>query len=211
MSDRRILIGPHRTADHRDRGVAACRWRRGTALLIALCVVALSSCLGEPEIDKRWTLLEFLDVTPPPGTTATAGQTLDVNVKTRITYRRIITGFIVAELRYSDTLTPASVALDPEKHTAEVASDVDLILANSVTAGRATRAVTGWDHLMQDLDLSFTAQVPATTSGGVFLVLYMGDGDEIQLPSGQDSLVVTPLVSSDSEVLHTGFALDVAP
>jgi hypothetical protein len=71
---------------------------------------------------------------------------------------------------------------------------------------------------MQSIDLSFTAQVPpemfsggTTPTGGLFLLLYMGDGDEIELQDGTDSLVVTPFVSTDYEVLHTGFPLNVTP
>jgi hypothetical protein len=199
-----------------------CALRRDPRALVA-CIVtmllALASCLGEPEIDKRWTLLEFVDVSPDPGATNSASQPVNVSVKGRITYRRIVTGFLVAEVRYSNTVLPASLALDPSKHTLEVAEDVDRIIANSVTAGRATRIVTGFDHLMQTIDLNFTAQVPAAMFpggtgppvGGLYLLLYMGDGDEIQLQNGRDSLVVTPFVSTDQEILHTGFALDVMP
>ena len=72
--------------------------------------------------------------------------------------------------------------------------------------------MTGYDHLMQDIRLSFTAQLPDTpASGGVYLLLYMGAGDEIRLEDGRDSLVVTPFISTEYEVLHTGFALGVAP
>jgi hypothetical protein len=66
---------------------------------------------------------------------------------------------------------------------------------------------------MQEVNLSFTAQVPPAvlTSGGLFLVLYMGSGDEIELANGEDSLVVTPFVSTDREILHTGFPITVTP
>jgi hypothetical protein len=66
---------------------------------------------------------------------------------------------------------------------------------------------------MQDVNLSFTALVPAAalTGGGLFLVLYMGAGDEIELANGEDSLVVTPFVSTDKEILHTGFPLTITP
>ena len=37
----------------------------------------------------------------------------------------------------------------------------------------------------------------------------MGDGEEVELQDGRDSLIVTPFVSTDQEVLHTGFALNV--
>ena len=183
----------------------------------AIGAVLLAGCLGEPEIDERWTLVEFVDVTPAPATALPGDQPIDVAVKGRITYRRIVTGFLVAEARYSDTLSPSSVAsLDPDEPTLDCAHDVDLILANSVTAGRATRAVTGFDHLQQEIDLSFTAQVPAamfaggTQNGWLYLLLYTGSGEEIELPSGADSLVVTPFVSDAEEILHTGFPLSVS-
>lgn len=183
------------------------------AVLPLVGALLLGSCLGEPEVDERWTLLEMVSVTPQPDQARSAGQPLTVTVKSRVTYRDIVTGFMVAEVRYSPTLTPLSLPLDKDEHTEECAASVDQVLANSVTAGRATRAVTGWDHLMQDLTLSFTANVPPAvlTSGGLFLVLYMGSGDEIELENGEDSLVVTPFVSTDREILHTGFPITITP
>jgi len=195
------------------------RRRRGLAALpIAVGLMTLAGCLGEPEIDERWTLLEFVSVNPQVGTTPPSDQPIDVTVSSRITYRSILTGFLVAEVRYSDTVAPSSVSLNPNLHTAPIASDIDRILANSVTAGRATKVITGWDHLMQSVNLSFTALVPAamfangpTPVGGLYLILYVGEGDEIRRQDGTDSLVVTPFVSTDYELLHTGFVLDVAP
>ena len=130
------------------------------AVLPAVGAIALGSCLGEPEVDERWTLLEMAAVYPQPNQAQSAGQPLNVSVTGRVTYRDIVTGFMVAEVRYSPTLTPLSLPLDIDEHTEECAASVDQILANSVTAGRATRAITGWDHLMQDVNLSFTAAVP---------------------------------------------------
>lgn len=191
-----------------NRLLANPRW----GLVLILVLGLTTGCLGEPEIDERWTVVEFLDVSPPPGQAAQGAQPLSVTVKGRITYRRILTGFLVAEARYSPSIPPTGVALDPEEHTLRVAQDVDQILANSVTAGRATRAVTGFQSLMQDVDLSFTAQVPdSARAGGLYLLLYMGDGVEIQLQDGSDSLVVTPFVSTDYEVLHTGFPVYITP
>jgi hypothetical protein len=116
-------------------------------------------------------------------------------------------------VRYSPTITPASVALNPDQHTLRDAESIDRILANSVTAGRATRASTGFDHLMQDIDLNFTAQLPAgaATTGGCYLLLYMGDGDEVERVNNTDTLIVTPFVSTQKEVLHTGFAIHITP
>jgi len=183
------------------------------SLVPVLALIAVAGCLNEPEIDERWTKLEFLSASPIPGTVMPAGQTVDVTVTGRITYRDILTGFVVAEVRYADSIAPTDVVLNPAQHTLHEAGGVDRILANSVTAGRATRAVTGFDHLMQDFTLSFTAQGwPDSVAGsGLFLVFYIGEGEEIELQDGTDSLVVTPFVSTDYEVLHTGFALDIPP
>ena len=196
---------------------------KGRAARVALLLVLLFAfvgCLGEPGIDERWTLVEFLNVEPSPGASFDSGATVPVSVKGRITYRDIVTGFLVAELRYSPLLTPGDVVLDPEDHGLEVAHDVDLILVNSVTAGRATRAVTGFDHLMQDIDLSFDGWIPPEMSatyadsgmvGGMFLLLYLGEGDEIDLPGGEDSLLVTPFLSSEYDILSTGLELNILP
>ena len=186
-------------------------WIKAGIVAALTATIALAGCLGEPQVDERWTLVEILDVAPQPGYTGTAGQQVDVSVNGRITYRRILTGFLVAEVRYSPAVPPSQVELDPDRHTEQMAQGVDLILANSTTAGRAVKAVTGFDHLMQDVRLSFTATLPDTAgAGGVYVLLYMGAGDEIRLEDGRDSLVVTPFVSTEYEVLHTGFALGVA-
>lgn len=187
----------------------------GLATALAL---ACGGCLGEPPLDERWTLLEFASAAPGVGTVVPADQSISVSVRGRITYRAIRTGFVVAELRYSDVLSPAMVSLDPQENTLENAQTIEYILANSVTAGRSTRAVTGFDHLVQEVDLGFSAPMPAglTAAAGdsalsrsLFLVLYLGDGEEVELPAGRDSLVVTPFSVEDSQVLFTGYPLRV--
>jgi len=188
---------------------------RGRVLLAVMVVAAtaLLGCLDEPGIDETWTKLEFLSSTPGPQQSRTVSQPINVSVKGRVTYRSILTGFLVAEVRYSPTITPASVALNPDEHTLKDAESIDRILANSVTAGRATYPSTGFDHLMQDVNLNFTAQLPAgaATAGGCYVLLYMGSGDEVERQDGTDTLIVTPFRSNDRQVLHTGFALNVAP
>jgi hypothetical protein len=186
---------------------------RALLALLAIGVTALLGCLDEPGIDDTWTKLEFLSVTPGPKQSRTASQPINVSVKGRITYRSILTGFLVAEVRYSPTISPGSVALNPDQHTLQDAETIDRILANSVTTGRATYPSTGFDHLMQDVDLKFTAQLPAgaTTAGGCFLLLYMGDGKKIERQGQPDTLIVTPFRSTSKEILHTGFALNVTP
>ena len=188
------------------------------ALAAALCAVLLGGCLDEPEIDKRWTLVEFLSTDPRPVETVAAGTTVPVAVSGRITYRAIRTGYLVAEVRYAADLPPSAVGLDPDDHTLATSRHIEQVLAASVTAGRATRAVTGFDHLVQEIDFAFDAVVPAEMASGdpdslarrgLYLVLYLGEGEEIELPAGRDSLVVTPLPVDEYELLLTGFALDV--
>ncbi len=190
----------------------------GICLTAALSLLLLAGCLGEPEIDERWTLLEFLSTDPVPGEDLMADQPLSVQVAGQIIYRDIRTGFLVAEVRYSDTLGPAALDLDPDDHSLETAKQVERVLNNSVTAGRATRAVTGFDHLMQRVDLAFDVTVPpgmftgdpdSVANRGLYLLLYLGEGDEIELENNQDSLVVTPFPVDQYELLFTGFALDL--
>ena len=125
-------------------------------------------------------------------------------------YRSILTGYEVAELRSSSSVPRSSVALGTNAPRLRMAQDIDRILAGSVTRGRAIRAVTGWDHLMQHIDLSFTGTVPAASDssmgpgGGLFLLCYLGSGVKIELPSGADTIVVTPFTSSAYEVLPVG-------
>jgi hypothetical protein len=186
----------------------------GLGLLI---VLGFCGCLDEPEIDERWTLLEFLAADPAPGQTVAGTGAVAVTVSGRITYRAIRTGFLVIEARYSPTLNAAAAALDPEEHTLATARRVAQVLDNSVSAGRGIKAVTGFDHLMQQVDLEFDAMIPAdlftgspdsVAGRGMFLVMYLAEGDEIEVEGGRDSLVVTPFDVEATEVLFTGFALN---
>ena len=182
-----------------------------------LAAAALAGCLEEPTIDERWTLVELLQTSPGPSALLGTGPDVPVTVQGRITYRDIETGFLVAEARYADNLDPRSLVLDHDEHTLASALEIERILDNSVTAGRAIKAVTGFDHLQQTINLSFTARVPAamtatpdsTGTRGLYLVLYMGSGEEIELQGGRDSLVVTPFRVEETEVLFTGHRLNV--
>lgn len=190
------------------------------AVFVTAALAALPGCLGEPEIDERWTLLEILSSTPTSQAVFASNASIAVQVNGRITYRDIHTGFLVAELRYSPGIAASAIELDPTIHDLAQAGQIDRILENSVTAGRATRPVTGFDHLMQDIDLSFDGWVPAEMTadypdsgmtGGLFLLLYMAEGDEIELGGGRDSLVVTPFLSRNYEILGTGLELQILP
>jgi len=188
----------------------------GLVCLLAVC----AGCLGEPEIDERWTLLEITGSDPVPGEVVAANQTLAVSMSTMITYRDIRTGFLVAEVRYSDSLSLSALNLDVDDHNEDMTGRIEQVLNNSVTAGRGVKAVTGFDHLEQRINFAFDAIVPAdmftgsadeVANRGLFLVLYLAEGDEIEQEDGSDSLVVTPFAASQYELLYTGFGLNVQP
>ena len=189
-----------------------------TMIAAVLLTAAITGCLGEPEIDERWTLVEFMQSSPGPQTVLPGNESIEIAVQGRITYRDIETGFLVAEARYASGLDANGMVLDPDEHTLASALEIENILDNSVTAGRAVKAVTGFDHLQHTIDLEFTAQVPGElTSGnpdstgfrGLYLVLYMAEGEELEMDGQRDSLVVTPFRVEDTEVLHTGYRLNI--
>jgi hypothetical protein len=185
-----------------------------TATLVA---ALLSGCdaFDEPTIEDRWTRLDFAASNVTPGQIVPAGGNVQVNVNAAITYRSILTGFVVAEMRASSTVTPDMVSLHPDAPRELMAAQIDSLLTNSVSVGRATRAVTGWDHLIQHIDLTFTGSAVRDTSGaapaGLFVICYLGSGDEIELENGEDSLVVTPFPSAQYEILPVGLELSVGP
>jgi hypothetical protein len=192
--------------------------RRGLAraarLLPAWLALGLvAGCFDEPKIEDRWTRVDVTgsSLTPnqilPPSTSQT------ITVGADITYRRIVTGFAVAELRASSSVTDLSVTVSPTSPRVTMAQDIDRILAGSVTMGREARAVTGWDHLIQHIDFTFTGTTPAagdTTARGLFLLVYMGSGNKIELQGGRDSIVVTPFLSEPAQILPVGMELSVA-
>lgn len=194
-------------------------------LAVAACcaLVAQSGCLGDPPIEERWTRLEILDASPTDASVYTVGSaTTPVSMRVRVTYREILTGFLVAELRAGSGLTTAETQLDAEDPLA-VARDVDRILASSTAIGTEAIPVTGWDHLVQELDVAFDAgtatptaadssvaaagSVPVTSSG-LFLVLYFSDDvQEVELQSGEEIEVVTPVFSDQRDILSTGIEI----
>jgi len=104
----------------------------------------------------------------------------------------------------------SAIAAALRQYTDEDFARGENILDNSVTAGRAVKAVTGFDHLQHTIDLEFTAQVPGElTSGnpdstgfrGLYLVLYMAEGEELEMDAGDYYLTSFMLVNTDNEVV----------
>ena len=188
-------------------------------LLVLLCAAPLVGCLGKPEIEDRWTRIDVTASSVRPYQAMPPGS-VPITVGADITYRAILTGFAVAELRASSTVSGTSVRIDPDADRERMAYDIDRILANSVTMGRMTRAVTGWDHLIQHIDFSFTGTVPATLDSagvplgpptGLFLLCYIGSGAKLRLANGTDSIVVTPFPSGTYQILPVGMEINSPP
>jgi hypothetical protein len=187
---------------------------RAALAVVAMCALTGGGCLGEPEIEDRWTRVDFESSNVSAWQPLPAGSNQTFSVSAAITYRSIITGYAVTELRAS-SIRPAEVPVAPDADREPMAYAIDNILANSVSMGRATRAITGWDHLIQRIDFNFIGSVPAGVDStgsppGLFLITYLAEGEEIEVQGGMDSLVITPFPSAPYEILPVGMPLTVA-
>ena len=184
--------------------------RAGRIALLAAGASLLAGCFDAPTLEDRWTRVDLVSENVSQFQSMPLGAPESLSVTADITYRAIVTGYAVADLRVSPTLPPGSLHLDPNASRTVMAADVDSLLAHSYSVGRATQAVTGWDHLIQRVTLSFTGHVPAvldstnTTGGGLFLVCYLGTGDLQRRFAMSDTLVVTPFPSGPYKILPVG-------
>jgi hypothetical protein len=186
--------------------------RAGVALLLG-GAVTVTGCLDKPKIEDRWTRIDIESSNPTSHQTVPAGTARPITMRANVTYRAVLTGFAVAELRVADSLGAAATAIGPDAPRVEMARNIDAILASSRSLGRATRAVTGWDHLIQPIDFAFTAGAPRDSAGAsrLFLLCYLGSGERVELESGADSILITPFISDEQQVLPAGMELYVAP
>jgi len=182
-------------------------------LLLGMVAWSAGGCLGTPKIEDRWTRVDFVASNVQPGQGLPTGVATPFAVSANVTYRTILTGYAVAELRASSTISAADVNVEPNAERVPMAYDIDRLLQNSVTAGRATRAVTGWDHLIQRIDFNFDGVAPASadTSGnpprGLFLLCYLGSGVRVERQGLPDTILVTPFPSTQYQVLPVGMEL----
>jgi hypothetical protein len=181
----------------------------GCSLAVA---AGIAGSLGEPPLEDRWTSLEILNSSEDDSASVDLASGDTCQMTARITFRQILTGAIVSELRASSTITTDMVELNPDEQIRGTARDVDYILQNSVTAGRDFHSVTGYPELRREFSFNTTGFVPTDTTLtgpiiGLFLVLYMGDEEEIELADGRDSIVITPFESERYQILHKGIAI----
>lgn len=169
---------------------------------VAAFAALLGGCLGEPPVEQRWTLLEIVNASPTDPAGYAAGAT--VSMRTRITYREVLTGFLVGELRESATVGPDDTVFDDARRYRDIASDVDLVLQNSVALGAQAVPVTGFDHLIHEVDVSFDTVAP-TPGTSLFLLLYFSDDvEEVELAGGEEIEIIHPVFSTEMDVLSTG-------
>jgi hypothetical protein len=164
----------------------------------------VSGCLWEPEIEDSWTRL---DVIEPASPAAVAGGA--VQIRSRITYREIMTGDVIAELRVSDVVTHDAVQLGPTADREALLEDVELILNNSQRLGAAAVPVTGWTHLMQEFTLELDASgIPSDPAQGyAFIVVYFGQSETVELPDGTEITTFEPGDFRETHVLPAGVEL----
>ena len=185
----------------------------------ATLALVLAGCLDAPKIEDRWTRVDMAGASLAPSQPVTAGSTIPVQVSSDIYYRRILTGYAVAELRASTSIAPGMLQMNPNADRLQMATDMDRLLATSVSMGREARAFTGWDHLIQHMDFAFTGVVPGTVTdsvgtgptAGLFLVCYLGSGVKVERQDGTDTVIVTPYTSSPYQILPVGLSVTVAP
>lgn len=208
------------SADRSPRPIGSPRARRHAvaALLLATAAGVLGGCLWAPKIEDKWTRVDLQSSNLLPLQAVPSGSTITISGHATITYRAILTGAVVAELRASSTIPSLGSIVRPDAERQPMAAAIDQILAGSVSLGRDTKLVTGWDHLIQPFDFSFSGMVPAVldsagvpmgTPIGLFLVCYLGSATKFELPGGGDSLVVVPFGSSQYQVLPVGLPLTV--
>jgi hypothetical protein len=196
--------------------------RSGGALAVLLVAASLGwplgGCLWEPKIEDQWTRVDLTTSNLVPLQAVPSGSTLAISGHANITYRSILTGAVVAELRASTSISSIGSIVRPDAEREPMAAAIDQLLASSVSLGRDAKEVTGWDHLIQPFDFSFSGTVPAVLDSagvptgapvGLFLVCYLGSATKLELPGGGDSLIVVPFVSSQYRVLPVGLPLTV--
>jgi hypothetical protein len=204
------------TAMERRTHIGTPRRVAAAALLVAGASL-LTGCFDAPRLEDRWTRIDLAETNVAAFQTLTLGAPESIHVQADITYRSILTGFAIADLRVSPSLPASSLHLEPTAPRDVMAADVDTLLAHSYSVGRATRAVTGWDHLIQRVEFTFNGHVPAVldstsaTGGGLFLVCYLGAGERVRRLGMDDTLVVTPFTSSTYKILPVGITFRTAP
>ena len=63
------------------------------ALPLVLAGVLAGGCFDQPKLEDRWTRVDLLNSNLTPGQALTGSTLVPITMSTRITYRRIVTGY----------------------------------------------------------------------------------------------------------------------
>jgi hypothetical protein len=193
---------------------ARSRSNRAAGMVAAISFAALGGgCLDSPPIEEQWTRIELLSSSADAREDFAGGAPIPLQVQARITFRELLTGFLVVDVRSSATLTAADVDLeddpDDDEDGLDVAREVDRILLDSTSLAVEAVPITGFDHLIRDLDIELDAAVP-DTSGEIFLLVYFSEDVEEVEEDGMESIIVTPTLSTERDILSAGMAITPA-
>lgn len=177
-------------------------------LAIAALLPPLSGCLDSPDEEDLWTRLDILSVEPLSHPKLVRGETVTVRITGRVIYRSILTGAVALEVRRSDSIGYGEVRLEDDRNRLGVLHDINKILDNSSVVSSVSRSVTGWDHLIHEMEFTFDVQVPSVSSaGGVYAVFYLGEANEMELPNGEEVTVIEAFDFEETRVLPAGVEL----
>ena len=186
---------------------ATARHLRGWLALACLLVMPhLQGCLGAPEIEDQWTRLDIVEVESGAIDPETDDPAL--RVRGRITYRSILTGSLIMEIRSSETLGAKDVDLRDEADRLATTRQITALLESTGPSGISSRSVTGFDRLIQEVDFYFPGDTPVPPAGGAtFAVFYFGDVEEVREPGGGESVVITARDFEHEHILPGAYVL----
>ncbi|MCA9727616.1 MAG: hypothetical protein KC729_08030 [Candidatus Eisenbacteria bacterium] len=175
--------------------------------LAAIAVFTLSGCLEAPELEDRWTRLDVVSLTTEANAPTKWGEPVTLHARGRITYRAVLTGAVAMELRYSDAIGFADVQLEDDVDRLAMTEDIEQILAGSTVLASGAQSVTGFHKLIQEIDFDLQANLPAGPEGGLFVIFYFGEEEEVEGPGGEMETVVHPIEFAAHEILPGGMEL----
>jgi hypothetical protein len=185
-------------------------WSKTASFAVASAALLTGGCFDSPPIEETWTRIELQSAVPNTREDFAGGAAVAMQVEARITFRELLTGFLVVDLRSAATLTAADVDLvddpDDDEDGLDVARDVDRILLDSTSLAVEAVPITGFDHLIRDLTVELDASVP-DAAANVFLLVYFSDDVEEVEEGDMESIIVTPTLSTERDILSAGRAI----
>ena len=167
-------------------------------------------CFDAPPVEETWTRIELLSSSVDTREDFAGGAVIPLQVDARITFRELLTGFLIVDVRSSATLTAADVDLeddpDNDEDGLDVAREVDRVLLESTSLAVEAVPITGFDHLIRELTVELDVAV-SDSAGNIFLLVYFSDDVEEVEEDDMESIIVTPTLSTERDILSAGRAI----